>query len=44
MNDPIGVWPPGTLFLPCSMLGIYYDCTNNYPDYLAEGYTVCCLS
>jgi hypothetical protein len=40
-NDPIVVWPPGTLYTECSQFGEYYDCTYdywmNYP-----GALVCC--
>ena len=43
MNDPIVVWPPGTFWLDCSQLGYFYDCTEEFPYYEQQGYTVCCL-
>jgi hypothetical protein len=41
MNDPIVVWPPGTFYITCDVLGPYYDCTHNFPG---VGNTVCCLA
>lgn len=42
MHDPIIVWPPGTFWLACEQIGPYFECTDEFPAYAADGYTVCC--
>lgn len=44
MNDPIVVWPPGTFYSDCGHIGNYFECTWDYPDLAAQGFTVCCLA
>lgn len=41
-NDPIIIWPPGTMYWSCDGFGYYYDCTYNYPQYAEQGAMVCC--
>lgn len=43
-NEPIIVWPPGSLYGSCDWLGNFYDCSYDYPDYQAMGAVICCPS
>jgi hypothetical protein len=44
MNDPILVWPPGTLYTDCNQFGNLYDCSYMHPDLQQQGYVACCLA
>jgi hypothetical protein len=43
MSNPIVVWPPGTFWLNCGQFDnpgqgdFYYDCSQSYPEFQANG-------